>query len=169
MRRAVLATVLALTGVVLLPHTAMASSDTCDLLTKKQATKVLGLKVVKTELETSGGVEQCSYRTKKYWTPRLKELDAPFKLNITTQPLTRATTMVLDQLEADLDTETVEGLGDRAFFTDGNDLIVVVGDVVLQAEVTNIEWEGDELQTYILDPELAAMRLVVSRLAAGER
>ena len=53
------------------------------------------------------------------------------------------------------------GLGDRAFYTDGNDLVAVSGDQVFQTEVTNLQWKNDELQTYIKGPELAAMRRLI--------
>jgi len=166
-RRDVLAAVLIATCSFLIPGPALAAPNTCALITKKQATKILGFKVVKTEFESerSSGAEQCSYRTKKYWKPRFKKLDAPLKLDITTQPLTDDTAAILDELEADSDAVSVPGLGDRAFYTSGNDLVVVVGDVVLQAEVTNIEWSGDDLQTYILDPERAAMDVLVPLFA----
>jgi hypothetical protein len=162
-RRVVLALVVIATCSFMIPDAALAAENTCDLITKKQATKILGFKVVKTEFESeaSSGAEQCSYRTKKYWKPRFKKLGAPLKLNITTQPLTEEAAVTLDELEADPEAQSVPGLGDRAFYTDGNDLVVVVGDLVLQAEVTNIEWKGDERQKYILDPELAAMRVLV--------
>ena len=129
----------------------------------EQVSKILGFKVVKTEYEAekSTGAEQCEYRTGKYWADRFKPIDAPYKMQVTTQPLTPDTAKILDQLEADIDSDTVDKLGDRAFYTDGNDLVAVVGDVVLQVEVTNIEWNGNELQTYILGPEFKAMQLLV--------
>jgi hypothetical protein len=140
-----------------------AAPNTCALLTKKQASKVLGFKVVKTEYqaENASGAEQCGYSSTKYWKPRFKKLGAPLKLKITTQPLTDEVATTLDTLEADSDAQTVPGLGDRAFYNASNDLIVVVGNVVLQAEVTNIEWSGNQLQKYILDPERAAMDVLV--------
>ncbi len=166
MRRLVLVTVLAVAGSFAASGAAVAKTDPCSLLTKQQASKALGFKVVKLERdsEPSTGAEECEYRTKKYWVPRFKKIDAPLKLQITTQPLTDDVAEVLDVLEGDLDAETVEGLGDRAFYDKGNNLVAVVGKVVVQAEVTNIEFKGDDLQTYVLEPELAAMRIVVAKL-----
>lgn len=164
MRRLVFVTVLAVAATCATASVALASTNPCALLTKKQASMVLGFKVVERQRdsEPATGAEECEFRTKKYWAPRLEKIDAPYKLQITTQPLDADVAEVLDQLEAE--GEPVDGLGDRAFYTESNDLVVVVGDVVVQAEVTNIEWEGDELQTYVLGPELEAMRLVVAEL-----
>lgn len=137
--------------------------DNCDLLTKKQVSKMLGFKVVATELtrEKSTGAEECEYRTNKYWNADLEDLDAPLKLQVTTQPLTPDLEATLDALESDPDATAVDGLGVRAFYTDGNDLVAVVDPVVIQVEVTNIAWSGDEKQRYILGPELAAMKVLV--------
>lgn len=168
MRRVALVTLLALAvaGPLASSSTALAKPRTCALLTKQQASKALGYEVVERvrNTEQSTGAVECEYRTEQYWTPRLEELDAPLKLQITTQPLDKEVAAVLDELEADVDTVPVEDLGVRAFYTDGDDLVAVVGKIVVQAEVTNIEWSGDELQTYVLGPELTAMRRVVAKL-----
>jgi hypothetical protein len=142
---------------------APAFAKTCGTLTKKEASKVVGFKVVTTEELSEGDTEGCDYITKKFWSKRFKGLDAPLKLRITVQPLTPETEGVVTQLESDEDAEPVEGLGDRAFYTDSNDLVAVVGDQVFQAEVTNIEWKGNELTRYIKDPERAAMEQLVDR------
>ena len=39
--------------------------------------------------------------------------------------------------------------------------------MVIQIEVTNIQWSGDELQRYILGPELAAMKVLVELFEDG--
>lgn len=165
MRRRFLPVVLvavALVGVCAAPASAR-KVDNCDLLTKKQVSKYLGFKVVDTELtrEKSTGAEQCEYRTAKYWTSDLKDLDAPLKMQVTTQPLLPEVEATLATLEADPDAEPIDGLGVRAFYTDGNDLVAVVGPVVIQIDVTNLSWSGDELQKYILGPELAAAKVLV--------
>ncbi len=138
------------------------SPTTCNLLTKKQVSKILEHKVVKTVVRSDKktGAEQCEYRTNYYQKRRFKKLGAPYKLQLTTQPLAGIESDV-DTLEADRDSDAVDGLGDRAFYTQGNDLIVLVGDVVLKAEVTNVKWADNELDTLIHDPERAAMDLVV--------
>jgi len=55
----------------------------------------------------------------------------------------------------------VTSLGVRAFYTGGDDLIAVVGDLVLQVEVTNVQWSGNERDTLIRNPELEAMKVLV--------
>jgi hypothetical protein len=159
----VLATLSAATLVVVLGGTAHAQGA-CELLTKKEASKILGFKVVKTEelSEPATQTEGCDYRTKKYWAKRFKKLDAPLKLRITVQPFDEETVAIVEQLAADEDAEPVEGLGDRAFYTDSNDLVAVAGNKVFQAEVTNIEWKGNELTTLIKEPERAAMEKLVA-------
>lgn len=135
---------------------------TCDLLTKRQVSKLLEHKVVKAVLESDQrtGAQQCEYRTNYYQKPRFENLGAPYKLQLTTQPLAGIESDV-DELEADAGSAAVDGLGDRAFFTSGNELIVLVGDVVLQAKVTNVKWSGNQLDTLIRRPEREAMDLVV--------
>ena len=163
MRRVVLLVTLAATSVLTLGGVlaAPAFAKTCGTLTKKEASEIVGFKVVTTKELSEGDTEGCDYVTKKFWSKRLKKLDAPLKLRITVQPLTPETEDVLTQLESDEDSEPVEGLGERAFYTDSNDLVAVVGDQVFQAEVTNIEWKGNELTKYIKDPERAAMEQLV--------
>jgi len=138
------------------------SPTTCDLLTKKQVSRLLEHKVVKAVLRSDEktGAAQCEYRTNYYQKPRFKRLGAPYKLQLTTQPLAGIESDV-DTLEADPHSDAVDGLGDRAFYTKGDDLIVLVGDVVLQAKVTNVKWAGNELDTLIRNPEREVMDLVV--------
>jgi hypothetical protein len=140
---------------------APAFAKTCGTLTKKEASEILGFKVVTTKELSEADTEGCDYVTKKFWSKRFKKLDAPLKLRITVQPLTPETEGVLKQLESDEDAEPVDGIGDRAFYTDSNDLVAVVGDQVFQSEVTNIEWKGNELTKNIKQPERAAMQQLV--------
>lgn len=145
------------------PLAGTAHAKVCGTLTKKEASQIVGFKVVETEelSEPSTDTEGCAYITKKFWTKRLKRLDAPLKLQITIQPLDDDTAAALDQLEADEDAETVSDLGDRAFYTDFNKLVAVSGDQVFQTDITNIQWEDEELQIYVKDPELEAMRRLI--------
>jgi hypothetical protein len=159
----VLALVVTAFVVVAAPPAAAKKYDNCDLLTKKQVSKMLGFKVVETELtrDKTTGAEECEYRTGKYWSAHFEDIDAPFKLQVTTQPLTPELEATFDALDSDPDAEAVDGLGVRAFYTDGDDLVAVVDPLVIQVEVTNISWSGDEKQRYILGPELAAMKFLV--------
>jgi hypothetical protein len=131
----------------------------CGTFTKKEASKIIGFKVVETEelVEESTDTEGCEYITKK----QFKDVSSPLKLRITAQPLNDDTDAALDALEADEDAEAVPGLGDRAFYTDDNELIAVSGDQVFQAKITNLRWRNDELETLIKGPELAAMRQLI--------
>jgi hypothetical protein len=169
MKRPVLVVLLALVVSLLVAAPAGATTETkkkrpttCDLLSKKQASKILGHKVVKTVVRSDrkSGAEQCEYRTNYYLKRRFENLGAPYKLLLTTQPLAGIESEV-HTLETDPDSEAVDGLGDRAFTTKGHDLSVLVGDLVLQAKVTNVEWSGNELDTLILTPEREVMDRVV--------
>ena len=77
------------------------------------------------------------------------------------QPLTPETEGVLTQLESDEDADRSTGSATARFYTDSNDLVAVVGDQVFQAEVTNIEWKGNELTKNIKQPEREAMQKLV--------
>jgi hypothetical protein len=138
-------------------------SRACAYLTKKQVSKILGHKVVETvaESEKASGAEQCEYRTNYYQQPRFEDADAPYKLKVTTQPLLADTQTILEALQDDPDAEDVPDLGERAFYSDGDDLIVVLGDIVLVTEVTNVQWSGAERDTLIRGPERAAMDILV--------
>ena len=162
-RLAVIVLLVAAVAVVGAAPAGAKKTTACAYLTKKQVSKILGYKVVKTAIESdkASGAEQCEYLTGYYQQKRFEDLGAPYKLQITTQPLLPDVEKTLDTLQADPDAEDVPGLGERAFYNDGNDLIVVVGDLVLMAEVTNVQWSGSELDTLIRDPELAAMKLLV--------
>jgi hypothetical protein len=164
LRRALVALLLVTMGLVAATVPAQAKKSTaCAYLTKKQVSTILRHKVVDTATESdkATGAQQCEYRTSYYQQPRFKDLDAPYKLQITTQPLLDDVQKTLDTLQADPDAEDVPGLGDRAFYNDGDDLIVVVGPIVLLAEVTNVQWSGAELDTLKRGPERAAMDLLV--------
>jgi hypothetical protein len=68
--------------------------------------------------------------------------------------------------ESDPDSDPVTRLGARAFYTSGDDLIAVVGDLVLQVEVTNVQWSGNERDALIRTPELEAMKVPVPLFAS---
>ncbi|MFA5883444.1 MAG: hypothetical protein WDA60_06300 [Acidimicrobiia bacterium] len=161
-RRVLIALLVATVGVVGAAPAGAKKSTTCDLLTKKQVSKILGHKVVTTasEKNKTNGAGQCDYVTSYYQQKRFEDLDAPYKLKITTQPIAGIESDI-DALEADPDSDAVAGLGERAFYNDGNDLLVVVGDLVLMAEVTNVQWSGNERDTLVRTPELEAMKLLV--------
>src|SRR6188474_2455172 len=76
-------------------------STACAYLTKKQVSKILGHKVVETvtESDKASGAEQCEYRTNYYQQPRFKDADAPYKLQVTTQPLLADTRTILEALQ----------------------------------------------------------------------
>jgi hypothetical protein len=133
----------------------------CGLITKKEASKILGAKVVKTQRRTDGsGGQECRYRTKKYTAKRLKGIDAPLGLTLTWVPLTKDLREQIDDSRFDL--EAIEDLGDEAYI-DSTHVLAIRGDDVITASVVNWETGLDTLQT---KSEQAA-RIALGRLPAG--
>lgn len=141
-----------------------AKPNNCDLLTKKQASNFLGYKVVATKLtrEKSTGAEQCEWRTQHYFGSRFKSLGAPYKLKVTTQPLTADVEQSIKTMEADTETSSAPELGDRVLFDKYHNLIAVVGPVVLQIEAANYTTEGGgSIDKIVVAPETAAAKLLI--------
>jgi len=141
-----------------------AHPNNCDLLTKKQTTKFLGYKVVATKLtrEKSTGAEQCEWRTDHYFGSKFKSLGAPYKLKVTTQPLTADVEQSIKTLESDIETSSAPELGDRVRFDKYHNLIAVVGPVVLQIEAANYTTEGGgSIDKIVVGPETAAAKLLI--------
>lgn len=152
-----IATTLALTAFVV-PSAAGQSTNVCDLVTKKEASKILGEKVVKIKRATNSatGDQECEYRTNVYVSPRFKKLKAPLKLQVTLGALTAELRGQIDGSQSDLD--PISDLGDEAYFsgTTGTDVIVIRGRDALKTEATN--WEGSP-------PRYAAMAEAAARTA----
>jgi hypothetical protein len=95
---------------------AAGGSDVCSLITRKEASDLLGYKVVKTTEKTSSSDDsaECTYRG----------------------PVT-------DELRADLqdvpfdDGERVEGLGDEAYATKFDQVIAIAGTTAVSAKLQN--------------------------------
>ncbi len=140
-----------------------AKFDNCDLLTKKQASKILGYKVVATKLtkDKSTGAEECEFRTKHYFGKNFVELGAPYKLQITTQPLTDEVETALATLQQDSDSEAVPELGDDVFFTPSNELVAVVPPLVIQFDVANYSTEGGSIDDIVHAPPIAAAKILL--------
>jgi len=141
-----------------------AKPNNCDLLTKKQASTFLGYKVVATKLtrEKSTGAEQCEWRTQHYFGSRFKSLGAPYKLKVTTQPLTADVEQTIKTMEADRDTQSAPELGDRVLFDKYHNLVAVVGPVVLQIEAANYTTEGGgSIDKIVVAPETAAAKVLI--------
>lgn len=126
----------ALTSLVAAPAAAK-DTGVCTLLTRKEAGKLLGAKVVKTKKDSSAatGAQECAYQTKK---KGLKDRELKMGLEVSVQPLT-------DELRADLqnipfdDGSRLQGLGDEAYVTKFDQVIAIVGGTVLAAKLQNYE------------------------------
>lgn len=146
MKRLLVSALIVVTGLVVAVPVASAAppANPCDLLTKKEAKRLLlGKKVVKVQRKAQGDIAECTWRTKFFQTPRFEKAKAAFSLKLSVQPVDTAKES-LDELRSranDFDdnvVETVSGLGDEAYryFAD---LIVVEGDVAMQVGVSNYD------------------------------
>lgn len=114
-------------------------------MTRKEAGKVLGAKVVKTKKDTDrvSGAPECTYQTKK---KGLKDRDLKMQLEVSVEPLT-------DELQADLDGipfddgSRVQGLGDAAYVTKFDQVIAVSGNVVVAAKLQNYEGASSKFRS----------------------
>jgi hypothetical protein len=136
------------------------SSGVCSLVTRREAGKLLGAKVVKTEKDESpaNGAQQCTYTTKKV-VKELKDRGLKLKLQVTVQPIT-------DDLRSDLQSipfeggSRIQGLGDEAYVTQFEQVIAVSGDIVVAAKPQNYSGAS----TKIRGISLGAVRAALPRL-----
>ena len=130
---------LLVTGLAFLDAAPAAAEDTgvCTLLTRSEAGKLLGAKVVKTEKDTSrtSGAQECTYKTKK-GQKRFKKSGVKMQLEITVEPLTDELRAKLQRIPSE-DGERVEGLGDEAYATKFDDVTAIAGNVAVQAKLQN--------------------------------
>lgn len=163
-RRVAASVALVLSMVVSLAGTPAHASDTdpCSLLTKREASKVLGAKVVKLRRETdaASSVATCTYRTKVYKEERLRKFKGSYSLAIIWSPLTDTVRTGIDDNRADLD--PISGVGDEAYASNG-DVFAFVGTDVIQASVLNWQTGASSLRARAE----RAVRLAVARLSAG--
>jgi hypothetical protein len=133
-----LVSVIALAGFSTLPAVAT-GTDVCALVSKQDASKLLGAKVVKTTTKTSAsnGAQRCTYKTKKFTSKTLKKFDAPLQLAITWQPLTDAVRAYIKDINSDL--TPISGLGDEAYADKFGAVFAIRGQDVVQAKVQNIQ------------------------------
>jgi hypothetical protein len=135
--------------------------NVCSLITKQEASKILGSNVVKTVRRTdASGGQECRYRTKKFTAKRLRRFDAPLGLTLSWVPLTPELRQQIDDQKFDLD--SIDGLGDEAYF-DSTHVLAIRGQNVLTSSVVN--WETG-IETLHAKGE-RAMRLALARLPTG--
>jgi hypothetical protein len=133
--------------------------DVCKLVTRKEASDLLGAKVVKTTKKTSSSndAQECTYRTNKRGYRKLK-----LQLELTVQPLT-------DDLRADLqnipfdDGSRVQGLGDEAYVTKFDQVIAASGTMVVAAKLQNYQGASSRFR----EVSEGAVRAALPRLAAS--
>lgn len=131
----------------------------CKLLTKKEATRILGAKVVRTELQrsTAKQVAECRFKSTKFIDADYRDLQAPLQLKVTVQTLT-------SDLRAELDAardEDLPPIGDDAFRTNTGQAISYVGDLVVEVNYQNA---GPTPSDVSIAKQTAMLQLVVPRL-----
>ena len=147
------------------PPAGAKASNVCSLVTRKEASKILGTKVatIKRSTNATTGDQECEYRTKVYVSSRFKKLKAPLKLQVTLGTMTADLRKEIDDNQSELDPFT--DLGNEAYFTGTTrtDLLVVVGQYVLQTGPAN--WEGGPSKYQTMAE--AAARTAVPRVPTG--
>ena len=116
---------------------AAAETDVCKLVTRKEASDLLGAKVVKTTTKTSAtnGAEECTYRTKKTQ-KEFKERKLKISLELTVQPVTDDLRSELQNIPFE-DGSRVQGIGDEAYVTKFDQVIAVSGTTAVAAKLQN--------------------------------
>lgn len=142
-----------------------ALTDPCTLVTRREAAKILGAKVVKVTRDTDAatGTRLCEYRTRVYVSPRFEKLKAPLKLKILLARLTDEIRAEIASSQSDLD--PIADLGDEAYFTGvtSSDVLVLSGDYILETGPAN--WEGGPSKYQAMAE--AAARKAVTRVPNG--
>lgn len=129
----------ALVTVALVVPAGASGTDVCSLLTKKEASKILDAKVVKTEHKTvaANPAQECIYKTRKFTEKRLVKLNAPLELKLVWAPLTQ---QLRDEITKNPSKFLpIQGVGDEAYIVDDFDALAISNQDVVQASVFN--WE----------------------------
>ena len=162
-RVAVLATAAALALAALAGPTGASGVDVCSLITRKEASKILGAKVVKTEHKTvaANPAQECIYKTHKFTEKRLVKLNAPLELKVVWAPLTQ---QLRDEITKNPSKFVpIQGVGDEAYIVDNFDALAIRGQDVVQASVYN--WETRV--SVLTKKSEQAVRKAVPRLPTG--
>lgn len=135
----------------------------CKLLTKKEASRILNVKVVRTEAQRDNSIDaaECKYKSNKFSDEDLEELDAPILLSIDIQRVDDELRADLEEQRADFDNDEITGLGDFAFRTNTGTTIAVSGDIALKAGYANA---GSTPSSVAEKKETDALRIAISRL-----
>jgi hypothetical protein len=149
----------------IIPSAGATDTNVCTLVTKKEASKILGAKVVKIKRATHvvTGDPVCEYFTNVYVTKFFKKQKAPLTLEVTSGPLTDELRGQIDENPSDL--EPIGDLGDEAYF-DNTDVIVIRGNDVLGTGARSWSGGGTAIAKYKAVAEAAA-RTALPRLPTG--
>jgi hypothetical protein len=128
----------------------------CKLVTRKEASDLLGAKVVKTTTKTSStnGAQKCTYRTNKTGYRKLK-----LQLELTIQPVTDELRCKLQDIPFD-DGSRLQGLGDEVYADKFDTVVAVSGGLAVQGKLQN--YRGSS--TRFRDVSEGAVRAALPRL-----
>lgn len=117
------------------PAGASGGVSACQLLKKKEASKLLGAKVVKTKnrVDVETGAQDCTYRTNTFDSDLLEQMGAPLQLTLAWGPITDTQR---GQYEG---SKTVAGLGDAAYDLGFGRVVAISGEQSVQATIENSE------------------------------
>jgi hypothetical protein len=138
-------------------------TDVCSLLTRPEASKILGAKVVATsrKSQASNGAQECTYKTKKFTDKRFKQLKAPLELGLTWQPMSVTLRSNIDSNRSKLN--PIAGLGDEAYVINDFDVFAIQGHNVVQSKIYNWDTGVGTLES----KNEQAVRTAVPRLPTG--
>jgi len=123
------------------PVSASGGISGCALVTKKEASKILGAKVVKTKnvVDEDTGAQECTYTTKKFDSDFLEQAGSPIQLVLGWGP-------IADSLRGQYEgSEEIEGLGDVAYDLGFGSVVALSGEQSVQATVENSEAPAPKL------------------------
>jgi hypothetical protein len=160
-RRTIALAVCALASLSTFGTASASGTGVCSLVTKKEAAKILGAKVVSatSKRPAAKSAQECVYKTKKFTAKRLRKLNAPLELVVVWGPVTQ---QLRDEIATNKDLQMITGLGDAAYAT-ADSVFAIRGEDAVQATVFN--WET-KLATLRAEAE-QAVRLAVPRLPTG--
>jgi hypothetical protein len=139
MRRPVvgLATAVVVVGSLIAPTVPVAADggiSGCALVTKNEASKILGAKVVKTKnVADKVGTQECTYTTKRFDSAFLEQTGSPLQLVLAWGPIAPT---LRGQYEG---SKKVKGLGDAAYDLGFGSVVALSGAQSVQATVENSE------------------------------
>lgn len=139
------------------PSATAKTGKRCPLLTRKEASDLIGQKVVNVKYHAKKSTDECTFKTKL---PQGE--DVPLTLRIGAAPLTPELQQNFNQGRANPDHSEINGLGDAAYVIPGVERVIAVsGDYLLAGDLQNLEKDDPKLER---GSAQGAVRIAIARL-----